>query len=310
MTRSLILLATLAVASVALAAQVRFHAGDRSITIDGKPFTTLHQGEDAAKPFLAPLHSASGKIITRRFPMERIDGESRDHLHHRGLWFSYNDVNGVRFWENDPSYTRPNLGRIVLGDVKWRDNDGSGTLSTTMEWKDPQGRTHLVENREMTVYAHPTMRLMDFDITLTAAQDVTMGDTKEGAFAIRLAEDFTERKGGKILNAEGLTGMVQVWGKRSPWVDYSSEVDGETMGVAMFDHPRNPYHPTYWHTRDYGLFSLNPLGQGAFDPDVDENIVTLAKGQSLRFRFRVVIHPGDAEAAQVAELYRHYAESQ
>ena len=49
--------------------------------------------------------------------MERIEGESRDHLHHRGLWFSYNDVNGIRFWENDPSYTRPKLGRIVVRDA-------------------------------------------------------------------------------------------------------------------------------------------------------------------------------------------------
>ncbi|MCW5966042.1 MAG: PmoA family protein [Bryobacterales bacterium] len=309
MRQSWVLLLTLAATAATLCAQVRFHPEDQSISIDGKPFTTLHRGEEAAKPFLAPIYSASGKIVTRRFPMERIDGESRDHLHHRGLWFSYNDVNGVRFWENDPSYTRPNLGRIVLRDVKWKDGAESGTLSTTMDWRDPQGQTHLVESRDMTVYANPTMRVLDFDITLTAAQDVTMGDTKEGAFAIRLAENFTERQGGQIVNAEGLKGMVKVWGKRSKWVDYSSEVEGEKLGVAIFDHPQNANHPTYWHTRDYGLFSLNPLGQGAFDPDVDENITKLAKGQSIRLRFRVVIHPGDAETAKVAELYERFVGS-
>jgi hypothetical protein len=84
------------------------------IDLDGKPFTTFHSGADVGRPYLAPLRSPSGKIITRRFPMENVAGESRDHLHHRGLWFSYDDVNGVKFWENDPSYTDHAVGRIVI----------------------------------------------------------------------------------------------------------------------------------------------------------------------------------------------------
>ena len=82
-----------------------------AVNIDGKPFTIFHYGNDANKPFLAPLRSASGKIVTRGFPMEKLPGESHDHLHHRGLWFSYDDVNGVKFWENDPSYTKGRIGR-------------------------------------------------------------------------------------------------------------------------------------------------------------------------------------------------------
>ena len=101
------------------------------MNIDGKPFTTFHYGSDANKPFLAPLRSASGKIVTRRFPMESVQGESRDHLHHRGLWFSYDDVNGVKFWENDPSYTKGKIGRIMVRDAKWKDNDRQGTLTAT-----------------------------------------------------------------------------------------------------------------------------------------------------------------------------------
>ena len=84
-------------AGACLSAQVRFTPGQNAVSIDGKPFTTFNHGSDANKPFLAPLRSASGKIVTRRFPMEVVPGESRDHLHHRGLWFSYDDVNGVKF---------------------------------------------------------------------------------------------------------------------------------------------------------------------------------------------------------------------
>ena len=101
-------------ACACLSAQVRYSADRHAVTIDGKPFAIFNYGADAGKPFLAPLRSASGKIVTRGFPMENIPGESRDHLHHRGLWFSYDDVNGVKFWENDPSYTKTPLGRIVV----------------------------------------------------------------------------------------------------------------------------------------------------------------------------------------------------
>jgi hypothetical protein len=294
-------------AAACLPAQVRFVPDEKTIVIDGKPFTTFHYGADANKPFLAPLRSASGKIITRRFPMEKVAGESRDHLHHRGLWFSYDDVNGVKFWENDPSYTKPRIGKIVVRDSSWKDGSGSGTLHAVMECRAPDGKVLLVEDRDMVFYPDPKTRTIDFLVTLTAAQDVTIGDTKEGAFAIRLAEQFTERRGGKIVDADGRMGMRQVWGKRSNWVDYTGEVEGEKLGVAILDHPQNPHYPTYWHARDYGLFALNPFGQSAFDPKAEENSVKLAPGQKLAFRWRVLIHPGGAATAGVADVYKAWA---
>jgi Family of unknown function (DUF6807) len=301
------LLALCLAAGTCLSAQVRFAPEDISVSIDGKPFTTFHYGTDANKPYLAPLRSASGKIVTRQFPMKMIPGESRDHLHHRGLWFSYDDVNGVKFWENDPSYTKPNIGRIVVRNTQWKDGGPVGTLSATMDWLNPaDGKALLVENRDMIFHADPDLRIIDFHITLTAAQNVTLGDTKEGAFAIRLADNFTERRGGKMVNAEGKTGMMNVWGQRSTWVDYTAELDGERLGVAIFDNPKNPNSPTYWHTRDYGLFSLDPFAQNAFNPDLPERKTKLSTGQKLVLRYRVVIHPGDAETGHVAELYKAY----
>lgn len=291
-------------ACACLHAQVRISPDSLAVTIDGKPFTTFHYGSDANKPFLAPLRSASGKIVTRRFPMESVQGESRDHLHHRGLWFSYDDVNGVKFWENDPSYTKGKIGRIVVRDAKWKDSGKQGTLTANMEWRDPDGKVLLVESRDMIFYSDPKLRIIDFHVTLTASEDVTFGDTKEGAFAIRLADTFTAKKGGTMANADAASGMANVWGKRSNWVDYTGEVDGEKIGVAIFDHPQNPHSPTYWHARDYGLFSLNPFGQMAFDPKAPENVTKLPKGQKLSYRWRVVIHPADVA---LADLYKEFA---
>jgi hypothetical protein len=277
-----------------------------SIDLDGKPFTTFHSGAAEGKPYLAPLRSASGKIITRRFPMETIAGESRDHLHHRGLWFSYDDVNGVKFWENDPTYKDPRTGTIVATTADWQPD--SKTLETIFNWNDHGGKTILVEHRVMAFGASPTLRIIDFDITLHARGKVVFGDTKEGAFAIRLADALTEKAGsGKMVNADGKQGMAAIWGKRSAWVDYSGTLDGEKLGVAIFDHPSNPGYPEHWHARDYGLFALNPWGQHAFDPAAEELRTTMAAGGSLHFRWRVVIHEGDARSAHIAELYAEFA---
>ena len=305
MTKRSTLLICLAT-SACLSAQVRFSRDTISVDVDGKPFTTFHYGALNGKPFLAPLRSASGKIVTRHFPMELVPGESRDHVHHTGLWFSYDDVNGIKFWENDPSYKHTNMGRIVVRSAEWKDGDRAGTLTAIMDWRDPGGKTLLVENREMVFYSDPKLRTIDFRITLTPAVDVMLGDTKEGAFAIRLADNFTEKKGAKIVNADGAVTMAKVWGKRSNWVDYTAEVEGERLGVAMFDHPQNPRHPTYWHARDYGLFALNPFGQSAFDPNQQESHWKLPASQKVVFRWRVVIHPGDAETGRVANLYKEY----
>src|SRR5580658_3930101 len=158
-------------AGTCLSAQVKFSPDDVAISVDGKPFTVFHYGEKNNKPFLAPLRSASGKIVTRGFPMENIPGESRDHLHHRGLWFSYDDVNGVKFWENDPSYTKPHIGRIVVKDTKWKEGSASSTLMAVMEWRDPSGKVLLLENRDMVFIDDPKNRIIDFHITLTAATE-------------------------------------------------------------------------------------------------------------------------------------------
>jgi hypothetical protein len=291
-------------------AQVRFNPDAGAVTIDGKPFTTFHSGTDAGKPYLAPILSPSGKYITRRFPMEDIPGESKDHLHHRGLWFSCDEVNNVMFWTNELSYDRKDMGRISVRESKWMDGNKSGTLNAVMEWKGPDGHVMMVENRDMTFSGGATTRTLDFKITLTAREDITFGDTHESFFAMRLADKFKEVQGGKSVDAEGLVNMQQIWGKRSPWVDYTTDLDGERLGVAIFDHPGNPRHPAHWHARDYGLVAASPFGaQKAFDTDENESPYKLPKDRSVTLRFRVIIHPGDAVSGHVAEMYKEYAKT-
>src|SRR5205814_561476 len=177
----------LLLAALPLCAQVKItqHTDRISIETDGKPFTDMFVGADTTKPYLWPLRAASGKVVTRAFPMDMVEGETRDHPHQRGLWFSHGDVNGLDFWGNEMSQHVDDgkRGRIVLkkvGDLK--SGKKMGSLSATFDWVDPQGKALLTESRTIVFYSNPTLRIMDFDINLRALEKVTFGDTKEGTF--------------------------------------------------------------------------------------------------------------------------------
>ena len=288
-----------------------------SVEIDGKPFTDFYIGPETAKPYLHPLRTADGKIVTRGFPMVTdVPGEIHDHPHHRGLWFTHGDVNGYDFWGNEPDQKGANKGKgkVVLERVdKFVTGKKSGTVSASFAWKIPSGETLLIENRKMTFYSDPQLRIIDFDITLSPQQEVKFGDTKEGMFAMRLAAPLEEeqpkdvaepKRTGKMVNAQNKSGEKNVWGKRSEWVDYSGKIDGAPVGVAVFDHPSNPRYPTYWHARAYGLLATNIFGLHDFerDPSRDASL-TIRPGQPLRFRYRVVIHPGDVNSAGIRDAY-------
>jgi len=152
---------------------------------------------------------------------------------------------------------------------------------------------------------------MDFEVTIHASHgDVTLGDTKEGSMAIRLAPTMrVEGKVGKghIINSEGQRDK-EAWGKRAAWCDYYGPLNGKTVGVAIFDHPGNPRHPTWWHVRTYGLFAANPFGVHYFEkkPEGTGDMIIKAD-DSVTFRYRFHFHKGDCKQAKVAELYREYA---
>jgi hypothetical protein len=293
---------------IPLAAEVKLtQQPDRiDIEIGGKPFSTFYIAGDAPKPYLHPLRAASGTVVTRKYPMEQVEGETRDHKHHRGLWFTHGDVNGFDFWMNEPDYKSDKKGLIKLEKVHKVKGGKTGVIEASFIWADPAGKPLLKEHRTMTFYDDSqTTRTFDVDIRLDAIEKVTFGDTKEGTFAIRLADVMNEKKTGTMTNAEGAQKMKSVWGKASPWVDYVGKIGDETVGIAILDHPGNPKHPTFWHSRDYGLFAANPFGEHDFFNDKTRNgSMTLEPGKSLRWRYRVVIHP---EGTPIADQFKKFA---
>jgi hypothetical protein len=291
------------------------------VKIDGKPFTDFYsKGGNAMKPFMYPLRSATGKILTRQFPMEtNVDGEPTDHPHHRGLWFAYENINGVDYWNNEADYKSTNRGHMEVKKISdVHSGADAGGFKADIDWIDTNGKTVLSEARTTAFHETSTSRIIDVNLVLTAKDEIKWGDAKDGAFGLRLTPALCEpggsKKGGaskipgtgKMTNAEGASGEKEAWGKPSHWIDYAGEIDGEKIGVAVFDHPGNS-RPARWHSRGYGLLAANPFGLKSFTNDKSQDgSFTMKAGDTMHFQYRVIIHPGDTASANIPALWEEY----
>jgi hypothetical protein len=274
--------------------------GRIEIKIDGKPFSTFYYGPDAPKPYLHPLRSASGKIVTRRFPMEAVPPDNKDQ-HHRGLWLGHNGINGFDFWATEFSYNNPKAGKVVMRKF----TTTYGTIAASLSWLSPSGEAILEEQRTLSFHGDAQTRVVDVDVALESVATTTFADSKDGFFAVRVTEALAEKVSGTLTDSNGGRKMKETWGKQANWIDCSGELDGEKLGVAIFEHPTSFRNPPRWHVRDYGLLAANPFGSQAFDPSAAPSNVTLKPGETIRLRYRVVIHSALSRDA-LAGLYQQY----
>jgi len=276
------------------------------VSIDGQLFTRLRHARDQAKPFFFPLMGPTGKMITRQYPMQvEVPGEDQDHPHQKSLWFTHGLVGGVDFWAEGPTkgkIRQTAVDALVSGPV-------FGEIATRNEWLTPEGKKLLDDERSFVFWALPRNQvLLDFTVKLTAPKEaVVFGDTKEGSFGIRLAESMKETRTGVVLTSRGVKGTGAAWGKPAEWIDYSGLVEGDRVGVAIYDHPKSFRHPTTWHVRNYGLFAANPFGYGDFKYEGKKGDFTLEAGKSIEFRYRLYFHSGGAEEARPALVWNGFA---
>jgi hypothetical protein len=59
--------------------------------------------------------------------------------------------------------------------------------------------------------------------------------------------------------------------------------------------------------RTYGLFAANPFGLKDFTAGKSQGEYTLPAGETLRLKYRVLLHTGDEQAGGVAEAYEAFA---
>ena len=193
------------------APKVTFIQGENTIDIriDGNSVAEYRYSPDLVKPVLYPVRTPGGIVMTRHFPFEEVDDESHDHPHHTGVFFTYDEVNGNRFWAS--TTPPPQIRHVNITEML--DGKGRGTLSTVSHWIAKDGRILLEEQRTMNVYPGENEYAIDFVIKLTAVDTtVVFGSTKEGMFAIRVAPWLKENGGNGNISVHGVPQPLPISG--------------------------------------------------------------------------------------------------
>lgn len=271
---------------------VELSQGNDTVTvkIGDEEFTTYRYAASQPKPYFWPVRSPKGTVVTRE--LENV----KDHPHHKGIWLSIDEVNGLKFWAEQAKIQT----KSVTIDVP---SGNPAKLTVANDWLGTDNKPVLVETTQISIWSD---RLITYDVTFTAAVDVTFGDTKEGMFGIRLADPLREKVGGSVVNAEGKLATKECWGQESKWVDYFGTVSGDTCGVTLFDHPKN-FRKSRYHVRDYGLFTISPFGQHDYtNGQLPEDPYKLPQGQKVQFTYGLYVHEGNTEAGKVAAEYEKF----
>ena len=274
----------------------------------GLPFATVEAGAEP-RPYVWPLYGPGQVAMTRNHPMAKRDGEEPDHPHHQSLWLAHGSVNGFDFWHGKQHRERQVLQRLNATLVQAPDV----LVQCDYRWLADDDTEVLQESRQLRFSEVGDARYIDVTSELRALHgDVRFGDTKEGTFAVRVHPAL--RAEGKVAtgvlsNSEGHVGNA-AWGKQARWLDDSGVVDGKEVGIAMFDHPSNLRHATWWHARSYGLLAANPFGAHDFAKQpVGAGDYVLKQGETLTLRYRVVLHGADWGPLRIQAAYDEWANS-
>jgi hypothetical protein len=309
------------VCSILGAASIDLKRGQHQIdvVVDGKPFTTYYFLPDVVKPYLMPLRTPSGLVITRGFPVKNdLSGANPKapsfEPHQRPMYFGHGDVDGLDFWQEstfDKYYTdhgHQAYGHMVLKSVDKQNSSDANKIQASFLMEDPNNRVIAEETQTFVFGGDQKTRTIDCEFVVRAtAGPVDFGDTKEGSFAVRLAPELSAPHA-NMLNSAGAKGEREIWGKPADWVEFSGTVGGKQVGIAVFDHPSSFRHPTTWHARAYGLLAANPFGLREFTKDNNKDgSWTVPEGKSITFRYRVLIFDGELSPSQLADAYQQYA---
>jgi hypothetical protein len=290
-----------------------------SVEIGGKPFTeyryTAEKDLPWAKPYFYPVKASDGVEVTS----DQARFNPKEHPHHRSLWVAQGAVNGLDHW----AHAKAGATQPEQRHVKFEKVEGDSIVED-LTWDGPDGKPMMTEKRAWKFIAFPDgARGVDLTSVFTPTTGpVVFGDTKEaGLCSVRTVKAISDTC--TITQSTGVTSTKNadkakkeagdenlVWGKKADWCDISGKIDGKDYGACVFDHPSNPRHPTNWHVRRYGLLSPNPFGLHDFEPKTTEKGAgdfKMEPGKPVTFKYRVIIHTGNAEAAKLKEKYAEYA---
>lgn len=276
--------------------------GELLITIGGQPFATyVYEDPEITRPYFAHINTPCGIQATRNHPPQT--GDPQDHAtFHPGIWLSFGDINGNDYWrikarvEHEMFVEQPEEGQ------------GKGTFTVRNYYMSTDGKDRiLAELVEYSVLVRPTGNLLVTNSTFSSETgDFTFGDQEEMGLGVRVNTQLSVQYGqGHITNAEGMTDGDEIWGKASPWIDYSGNIGDKYVGIALMPDPDN-FRPSWFHARDYGLVVANPFGRQAMEQG-EKSAVTVKKGEDFHLGFGILVYCNpNGEKMDIGNAYQDY----
>ena len=262
-----------------------------NVSINSKYFTSYIFSSDEKYPFFYPVNGpvSGGSVTSMRNAIWP---------HHSSLFFGCDQVNRGNYWQEGLE-----RGRIISVNAEIL-KQGGDTLIITDEciWSRPGAVSPVKDTRIIKITSpDSTISQIDVEIKMEMLIDVTIKKTNHSLFSARMAADLAVTNGGTMINAEGLTNEKDTFGKKSPWIDFYGKRGNGIEGLAILQHPSNPWYPSPWFTRDYGFMSPTPM----YWPENGTEIV-MKKGTVLDLKYRVLVHSGDTKKAKIAEAFEKY----
>jgi hypothetical protein len=272
------------------------------VSLAGKPFFRYQfntKDPELRRPIFHPVHGPSGKPLTQ---LGEVPGKKVAHFHHTALWIAHQNWTAKGHGNLDNWQMNKNCTKIEH--VKF-DKIESGPLAARfieqLSWLDAKGeKVLLAETRTVTVPKRDAAsRIIDIDLTLKA-QDlpVTLNKTPYHLLACRVLDAMLPKNGGAMVNSDGKKNPPD--GAPAHWIDISGKLEDEEQGVALFNHPKNDRQPVPCLQFSGQTIGLSPTHK---EP------LTIEAGKEARFRFRVLVHAGDADKGKVAAEYEAYSKA-
>lgn len=262
-----------------------------NVTIDNNFFTSYIFSSDEKYPFFFPVNGpvSGGSVTSMRNGV---------YPHHSSLFFGCDLVDDGNYWQEGLE-----RGRIISVNAEIiRQGGDSAVITDECIWSRPGAISPVKDTRKIIITSpSATIVQIDVEIKMEMLIDVTIKKTNHSLFSVRMAADLSVTNGGTMINAEGIRNEKDTFGKNSPWMDYYGKRGNAIEGLAIFQHPSNPWYPSPWFTRDYGFMSPTPM----FWPENGTDIF-MKKGTVLDLRYRVLVHAGDYKQAGIAEAFEKY----
>lgn len=262
------------------------------VRYDNLPLVAYRAQSSLKYPYFCPLNGpASGLSLTTESALP--------YPHHRGLWLGCDPVNGGNYWADDGLETgQIRSQELLLDEVSKRGN--SVGFSQKCTWV-REGSNPFNDVRQYKITrADERLVFIDCSFALTAGEDISIKNAKHSFFALRAAADISPSYGGTLVNSHGASGIEGTYGKPADWCGYYGKRrlrPEVTEGIVIMNHPNNFGGNCPWFTRDYGHLSPSPL-------NFLKQPWTLAKGEKLELRYRVVLFAGEPQSVGLNDIFR------